>query len=49
MKLASIVVLGLFAIGIAGFHAPGVSAQEDFTALFDGSNLDAFNPIGDAN
>ena len=49
MKLASIVVLGLFAIGIAGFHSAGLSAQEDFTALFDGSNLDNFNPIGDAN
>jgi hypothetical protein len=49
MKLASTVVLGLFAIGIAGFHSAGVAAQEDFTVLFDGSDLDNFNPIGDAN
>ena len=48
MKRASI-VLGLLAIVIAGFHSAGVSAQEDFTVLFDGSDLEAFNPIGDAN
>ena len=49
MKRASIVVLCLFGLGLAGFQAPGVSAQEDFTVLFDGSGLGAFNPIGDAN
>jgi hypothetical protein len=48
MKRASI-VLGLLAIVIAGFHSAGVSAQEDFTVLFDGSNLDNFNPLGNAN
>jgi hypothetical protein len=48
MKRASI-VLGLLAIVVAGFHSAGVSAQEDFTVLFDGSDLDNFNPIGDAN
>ena len=49
MKRASIVVVGLLAVGFFGIHSPGVSAQEDFTVLFDGSNLDNFNPIGDAN
>ena len=48
MKRASIIVLCLIGIAIAGMPSP-VSAQEDFTTLFDGSNLDAFNPIGDAN
>ena len=48
MKRASI-VLGLLAIVVAGFHSAGVSAQEDFTVLFDGSDLDNFNPLGDAN
>ena len=49
MKRASVVVLGLLAAGFFAVHSPGVSAQEDFTVLFDGSNLDNFNPIGDAN
>ncbi|MYD85116.1 MAG: DUF1080 domain-containing protein [Acidobacteria bacterium] len=49
MKRASILVLSLLVAGFFAVHAPGVSAQEDFTTLFDGSNLDAFNPIGDAN
>ena len=49
MKRASIVVLGLLVAGFFAVHSQGVSAQEDFTALFDGSDLDAFNPIGDAN
>ena len=48
MKRASI-VLCLLGIAMAGIHSPGVYAQEDFTVLFDGSNLDNFNPIGDAN
>ena len=48
MKCASI-VLCLLGIAMAGIHSPGVYAQEDFTVLFDGSNLDNFNPIGDAN
>ena len=48
MKRASI-VLCVLGIALAGVHSAGVSAQEDFTALFDGSNLDNFNPIGDAN
>ena len=48
MKRASITVLCLLGIAIAGMPSPA-SAQEDFTVLFDGSNLDAFNPIGDAN
>ena len=49
MKRASILVLSLLVAGFFAVHSPGVSAQEDFTTLFDGSNLDAFNPIGDAN
>ena len=49
MKRASIVVLGLLVAGFFAVHSQGVSAQEDFTTLFDGSDLDAFNPIGDAN
>ena len=49
MKRASIVALCLLVAGFFAVHSQGVSAQEDFTTLFDGSNLDAFNPIGDAN
>ena len=49
MKRASIVVLSLLVAGFFTVHSQSVSAQEDFTVLFDGSNLDAFNPIGDAN
>ena len=36
-------VLGL------GLTTIPASAQDDWTTLFDGSNLDHFNPIGDAN
>jgi hypothetical protein len=37
-------------LGIAGFtSSQQASGQAAMTALFDGSNLSAFNPVGDAN
>jgi len=44
------VAIVLIAIAGLAFHsAPTVTAQGGFTTLFDGSDLDNFNPIGDAN
>lgn len=50
MKYSSMLVLGICIVGLVSV-APvqDVSAQGGWTTLFDGSNLNNFNPIGDAN
>ena len=51
MKRSGIVVAGLLALGIVALQpAAGIAGQDDgWTTLFDGTDLDNFNPIGDAN
>ena len=51
MKRSAIITLGLLAMGIISFQpVSGVAGQAGgWTALFDGSNLNNFNPIGNAN
>ena len=47
---ASVAALALIAVAALAFHpAATATAQGGFTTLFDGSNLDNFNPLGDAN
>ena len=50
MKYSSMLVLGICIVGLVSV-APvqDASAQGGWTTLFDGSNLNNFNPIGDAN
>ncbi len=50
MKYSSMLVLGICTVGLVSV-APvqDASAQGGWTTLFDGSNLNNFNPIGDAN
>ena len=50
MKYSSMLVLGMCVVGLVSV-APvqDASAQGGWTTLFDGSNLDSFNQIGDAN
>ena len=50
MKYSSMLVLGICLVGLVSV-APvqDASAQGGWTTLFDGSNLNNFNPIGDAN
>ena len=52
MKSSSAIAIGLLIIGFAGFrYSYGASGQAEagWTILFDGSNLDGWNAIGDAN
>ena len=52
MKHAIFVVLGLLAVGAAGFQAERTIAAQaggGWTTLFDGSSLDGWNVLGDAN
>ena len=50
MKRSIAMILPLVAIGIIGVHpVPGVSAQGEWTTLFDGSSLDGWNVLGNAN
>ena len=54
MKRATIVLLGLglLSIGVAGLHAERAAAGQDddgWMTLFDGSTLDGWNVLGDAN
>ena len=54
MKRATIVLLGLgvLSIGVAGLHAERAAAGQDddgWVTLFDGSTLDGWNVLGDAN
>jgi hypothetical protein len=50
MQRSGVAVASLLAIGIVLLQpAGGLSGQDGWTTLFDGSNLDNFNPIGDAN
>ena len=52
MKRAIVVVLGVLAVGAAGFQAERVTAFQaggGWTTLFDGSSLDGWNVLGDAN
>ena len=50
MKRSSKMAFGLVAVGLLIMQPlSGASAQGGWTTLFDGSNLDNFNPIGNAN
>ena len=51
MKRATVVVLCVLATGAAGFHAERAAAGQSggWTTLFDGSSLDGWNVLGDAN
>ncbi len=50
MKRLATVVIGLLVAGLlTGQFAPAVSGQNQWTTLFDGSNLDGWNLLGDAN
>ena len=50
LSRTSFAALALIAVAAIAFHsAPAATAQGGFTTLFDGSNLDNFNPLGDAN
>ena len=52
MKHAIFIVLGLLAVGAAGFQAERTIAAQaggGWTTLFDGSSLDGWNVLGDAN
>ena len=50
MKCSSRFVLGICVFGLLSVvPVQEVSAQGGWTTLFDGSNLNNFNPIGDAN
>ena len=52
MKRSTTIILAVLAIGVIGFHpVSGVSAQGGGGArtLFDGSNLDGWNVLGNAN
>ena len=52
MKQVSAIVLGLLLFGLAGVeHSPTALAQSaaGWTTLLDGSNMNAFTPLGDAN
>ena len=49
MKYSSMLVLGMCVVGLVSVvPVQDASAQGGWTTLFDGSNLDSFNPIGDA-
>ena len=49
MKRALRTLLSLVVVGIIAAYTAGLSAQSGWTTLFDGSTLDGWNPIGDAN
>ncbi len=50
MKRSAAVILPLLAIGVVCLQpVPGVFAQAGWTTLFDGSTLDGWNVLGDAN
>jgi hypothetical protein len=51
MKRMTAMVVAVLGIGLGSMHVgTSVSAQDDgWTTLFDGSSLDGWNPIGDAN
>ncbi len=52
MKHATAITLGVFLLGLVGVsHSPIASAQSaaGWTTLLDGSNMDGFTPLGDAN
>ena len=51
MKQASAIALGLLLLGLAGVEdSPTASAQSfTWTTLLDGTNMNAFTPLGDAN
>ena len=52
MKQIQAIALGLMLFGLAGIaHSPTALAQtaDGWTTLLDGSNMDGFTPLGDAN
>lgn len=49
MKRSLSLMLSLIAIGVVCAQPTGLSAQGEWTTLFDGSTLDGWNPLGDAN
>ena len=49
MRRALRTLLSLVVVGIIAAYTAGLSAQSGWTTLFDGSTLDGWNQIGDAN
>ena len=49
MKRFSAIVVGLLVFGTVQVQHPSAQAARPWTTLFDGKNLDAFNPVGNAN
>ena len=51
MKRSTVIILGLVSIGVIGFQpVSGASTQAGaWTTLFDGSSLDGWHVLGDAN
>lgn len=49
MRRALRTLLSLVVVGLIAAYTAGLSAQSGWTTLFDGSTLDGWNPIGDAN
>ncbi len=49
MTRSLIITLSLVVAGAIGTQTTAVSAQDGWTTLFDGSTLDGWNQIGDAN
>ena len=50
MKRLPVVALGLLLLGLTSALSPmSASAQDGWTTLFDGSSLDGWNVLGDAN
>jgi hypothetical protein len=50
MNRRSVIAMGLAAAGFAVvWHAAGVAGETGWTVLFDGSNLNKWEPIGNAN
>lgn len=52
MKHSTVIILGLLAIGVSGLQVERTVAAQaggGWTTLFDGSSLDGWNVLGDAN
>ena len=55
MRKATAVTVGLLIMGLVSLHSSYLAAGQakkaaaDWTTIFDGKNLSAFNPVGDAN
>ena len=50
MKRSLAIMLSLFVVGVVALQPPsGLAAQGEWTTLFDGSTLDGWNVLGNAN